>query len=132
MRRAITLSLIVILTFSGIVSQAVTIKGRVTAGSAPVAGVVVTDGKNFAVTGSSGRYTLEAADESKFVYLSLPAGYSAPISEGVVKFFLPIESQESKRKSYDFYLEKRVGGGLHTGTFTIGVSGVLNGVLNGS
>ncbi len=107
MRRAITLSLIVILTFSGIVSQAVTIKGRVTAGSAPIAGVVVTDGKNFAVTGSSGRYTLEAADESRFVYLSLPAGYSAPLSEGVVKFFLPIEPQEGKRKSYDFYLEKR-------------------------
>jgi len=107
MRRAITLSLIVIFSLCGIVLQAVTIKGRVTAGSAPVAGVVVTDGKNFTVTGNSGRYTLEAADESSFVYLSLPAGYSAPVIDGVVKFFLPIEPKESKRKSYDFVLNKK-------------------------
>ncbi len=106
MRRFVTLSFIIVFTLYSTLAWAITIKGRVTAGDTPLVGVVVTDGENFTVTGKGGRYSLESGDRSKFVYLSLPSGYSAPVEDGVVKFYIPIE-RDNKSRSYDFSLVKK-------------------------
>ncbi len=95
-----------LLVFTGGILSAYTVKGRVFSGNQPIAGVVVTDGKNFTVTASNGRYTLEVSEEGRFVYVSLPSGYTAPVSEGVVKFY---KQFNPKVKSYDFELIKKDG-----------------------
>lgn len=71
-------------------ARTVPVKGRVTCGGQGVAGVVVTDGAHFAATDAKGRYTLEADDENRFVYLSIPAGFRAPVEKGVVKHYRPM------------------------------------------
>ncbi|MDZ4059058.1 MAG: metallophosphoesterase N-terminal domain-containing protein, partial [Bacteroidales bacterium] len=105
MKRLVTLSFIIVFTLYSTLTWAITIKGRVTAGGTPLAGVVVTDGENFTVTGKGGVYSLESGSRSKFVYLSLPSGYSAPVEDGVVKFYIPLERE--KKRSYDFSLIKK-------------------------
>ena len=106
MKRALTLTFTIIFTLFTTILGAITIKGRVTAGTSPLPGVVVTDGYGFTVTDTKGRYTLQVHEESGFVYISTPAGYSNPVVDGVTKFFIPLE-RESGKKSYDFNLNKK-------------------------
>ncbi len=80
------------------------ISGSVTAQGKGVAGVVVTDGNGFSTTDAAGKFSLETAPDSRFVYISTPAGYDVA-SEGIVKkFYIPVEAG---RKSYDFHLIKK-------------------------
>ena len=41
----------------------------------PVSGVKVTDGFDFVRTDNDGKYEIYAHDNSKFVYISIPAGF---------------------------------------------------------
>lgn len=67
-------------------------------------GVLVTDGRNFALTDKKGRYTLTSSDEERFVYLTTPSGYEPADRNSVPLFWLP---QSPERKVYDFTLEKK-------------------------
>lgn len=105
MKRVVAFSLLILsLVFASTSLHATQLKGRVMSGSLPLEGVVVTDGENFTKTGKGGKFVLESSDNSKFVYLSVPSGYSAPVDKGVTKFFIPIDKS---RKSYDFHLIKK-------------------------
>ncbi len=81
-----------LLCAGSLMARTVTVRGRVSCGDKGIAGVVVTDGEHFAATDARGRYALEADDENRFVYLSVPAGYHAPVEKGVVKHYLPMPS----------------------------------------
>ena len=77
------------------------VRGRVAAGGRPVAGVVVSDGDNFAVTDSKGVFSLESSEEAPFVFIVTPSGYVAESEDGFPRFYLPRDG----RRSYDFELK---------------------------
>lgn len=106
MKRALTFTFTLVLILCSSLLQAITVKGRVTAGTSPLPGVVVTDGYGFTITDAKGRYSLQAHEKSGFIYISTPAGYSNPVVDGVTKFFIPLE-REGGKKSYDFNLNKK-------------------------
>ncbi len=83
----------------------VRIRGRVTCDGRGIAGVWVSDGERFAQTDAKGRYTLTADDANRFVFISVPAGYDAPVADGVVRFFEPMPADGK----CDFTLTKRAG-----------------------
>lgn len=71
-----------------------------TAGN-PLAGVPVTDGFGFVTTDDAGVYVIDANDRSRHVYITTPAGYLAPQSEGLQQYFIPLEDG---RMVYNFTL----------------------------
>lgn len=93
--------LILLILLSSHALQARVIKGTVCAGDKPLPGVVVTDGKGFAVTDSKGTYSFDAGNDAEFVYIFTPSGYAAPIEQGVPRFFRRLQKKESR---YEFDL----------------------------
>ena len=54
----------------------------------PVAGVSVTDGRQYVKTGSDGSFSMTSdLSEARFVYVSIPAGYRAPLRDGVPQMY---------------------------------------------
>ncbi len=70
----------------------------------PLSGVVVTDGIDFAVTDINGRYSLSSISGARFVYISTPSGYNAPVSDGVIRFYKELNPTSKK---YDFSLIRK-------------------------
>lgn len=104
MKRVAGIILLATLLIASQTLLAKSIKGRVTGNQTPLRGVVVTDGRNFAVTGNKGEYTLDCAGDARFVYISIPSGYSVPQSGNTPAFYIPLAEI---RKSYDFVLDKK-------------------------
>lgn len=65
--------------------------------NAPLAGVMVTDGRNVVKTDADGNFNLKGYYNSHFVTVTLPSGYSSD------NFYIPVEKD---KESYDFYLDK--------------------------
>ncbi len=81
----------------------VLLKGKVEAEGRGLPGVVVSDGRNCAVTDAKGRYELAAMDDSRFVFVSTPSGYLPQVEKGTV----PVFYKEIKGEgTYDFTLGK--------------------------
>lgn len=80
------------------------LKGRVQCQGRGVADVVVTDGEHFAVTDAKGRYTLESDDDSRFVYITVPAGYMVETRNSVPQFWRCIEPGTTV---FDFELQRK-------------------------
>lgn len=109
--------LLLLLTFTIVSSQAaglpskkgMTVKGIVTDNEkSPIAGVVVTDGVNFTQTDEKGRYYLPSNfDQSKFVYLSIPADYKAVVKDALPTGYYMALNKKEKVNRCDFQLEKR-------------------------
>ena len=78
------------------------IRGTVKCGGRPLAGVAVTDGYTFAQSDAQGAFALDADDEALFISVVTPAGYIAPLKEGVPQFFLPYTPSA---KRFDFELQ---------------------------
>ncbi len=89
-----------------------TLKGKVSCEGQGIAGVVVTDGENFAQTDKNGRYELASSDASRLVYISVPAGYRVESKSSVPQFWLKISEEV---KSYDFALIKKAQDDTHHG-----------------
>ena len=68
-------------------SEARKISGTVRCGKEKISGVLVSDGRSFTTTSSSGRYTLEAADSAAFVFVVSPSGYTVDYSSGTPVFY---------------------------------------------
>lgn len=86
----------------GIVTR--TISGKVVAGKKPLAGVPVTDGINFVTTDARGCYRIVTLADSRFIYISTPAGYDVPVANGTVpQFFKTLNATDSV---YDFSLSR--------------------------
>ena len=78
------------------------IRGTVKCGGKPLGGVAVTDGYTFAQSDAQGAFALDADDEALFISVVTPAGYIAPLKEGVPQFFLPYTPSA---KRFDFELQ---------------------------
>lgn len=100
------LSIILLLAFVS-TSYAIdvrTISGKVICNDIGVANVVVSDGETFAKTNADGSYSMTINTESRFVFISTPSGYDAPIKNNVIQFYNKLEAEKS---SYDFVLSKK-------------------------
>lgn len=84
----------------------VPVQGKVSCEGVGIAGVWVSDGVSFACTDADGCYTLNADPDYRYVFVSVPSGYDAPVKQGVVQFFDPIPEQGG---TCDFTLTKRPG-----------------------
>ena len=85
-----------------------TIYGRVaTEQGEPVAGCVVSDGKQCVATDSNGHYTLKSdMANTRFVFISIPAGYQIPYRKSVIQNFRRIPRHQ-KGATANFTLAKR-------------------------
>ena len=92
------------LIFAITTTQAKDIKGTVkdTEGN-PIGGVVVSDGLNSVKSDKNGRFTINADNDSRFVFISTPSGYISRTLDGPNLFYKEIRKTT---KSYDFILEK--------------------------
>ena len=77
------------------------VSGSVVCGKEKLAGVVVTDGKNFTETDKKGKFSFEIEDDAAFVYIVTPSGYTADWSAGVPAFF-----QKADKDEFTFELKK--------------------------
>ena len=82
------------------------VTGSVTCGETALAGVTVTDGKNFTQTKSNGKFTFEIEDDAEHVFIVTPAGYVADWSTGVPQFYINAEGVSK----FNFNLQRIQGG----------------------
>lgn len=94
-----------LLSISSLDAQAQAIvTGRVTDGHKGLAEVPVTDGFNITYSDKDGNYTLTTSEEARFVYITTPSGYTAPIEQNTIpKFYQPLSEGKTV---YDFTLNK--------------------------
>lgn len=92
------------------------VSGQVTSSGKAVAGVTVSDGISSVRSDHNGRFSLPVEASSRFVYISTPSGYVAPVKDGVNRFFIPITPSV---KSYDFALQKSPSDQTHHGFIAI-------------
>ena len=72
------------------------VKGKVQCTGQGIAGVVVTDGTNFAVTDEDGGYSLPYNSQATHVYISSPSGYSVAVENSVPQFYVKLNSISDK------------------------------------
>ena len=104
MKRLFTIMAIIIIGSASLCAKE--IKGSVkdTAGNG-IAGVVVSDGLNTALTDARGRFRMDADADSRFVFISTPSGYVSSTLEGSTLFYKELQKNIKK---YDFVVEKNV------------------------
>jgi len=111
------LSLLFLLTFSTgyllaadqPVKKEIIVKGVVTdTQKIPITGVVVTDGVNFTQTDAKGYYQLVSdPSQSKFVYLSVPTFYKAPVEKALPTGYYARLDTTKKKNRCNFQLVKQ-------------------------
>ena len=94
----------VLLIASAVAAQAKPIKGtvKVMEGNG-IAGVVVSDGLNVVQTDAKGRYEMDTDSESRFVFISTPAGYRSATLKGETLYYKKL----GLARKYDFVVEKK-------------------------
>lgn len=86
-------------------TESATLRGKVHCAGQGIAGVVVTDGFNFAVTEASGSYALSSGLAATHVYISSPAGYTVPVVNSVPQFYVRL-SGVNDRQNVNFELTR--------------------------
>ena len=94
--------IIALLFIVSVLSHARTVKGSVVCGQEKLSGVIVTDGRNFSVTGKHGKFRINISNSAEFVYVLTPSGYTGDWSEGAPKFYHKAKGQ----KNFVFDLKK--------------------------
>lgn len=89
-----------------VAAASVRLSGRVLSADGPVAGVPVTDGVKFTLTDKNGKYDMESADDTRFVYITIPDGYKVSVEGGVPVFYAQVTPDAKGRFRHDFSLEK--------------------------
>lgn len=80
--------------------------GRISCGDEGVAGVVVSDGVDVAVTDEDGIYYLASKEYNQVVFMSIPSGYEA-VSDGVLpKFHKSLDGNPNTTERADWQLVK--------------------------
>lgn len=80
--------------------------GVVTDGTAPMAGVVVSDGVSVVSTNEKGEYQMHT-DSARFVFVSLPADCKIPMKDGFPCMYQEIGMEGRKWVQRDFVLERQ-------------------------
>ena len=91
---------------SAAAASLISLSGRVLSDGKPVAGVPVTDGIQIVTTDKSGKYSMKSAEDTKFVYITLPDGYKVPVDSGVPVLYADIMPDSKGRFRHDFNLER--------------------------
>lgn len=81
------------------------LQGMVSCEGRGLPGVVVTDGTDCVLTDANGKYRLEEKRGTRFVYLSMPAGYLAPCEQGSIPVYYK-RVEASADCTYDFQLQR--------------------------
>lgn len=91
----------VYLTAPNVTGSVKTVDGK------PLAGIVVTDGRQCVLTAADGSYSMTSdLSEARFIYLSLPATAEFPLRDGVPQFFKRIP-RYAKAVQADFVLAEK-------------------------
>lgn len=80
------------------------ITGSVTCEGKGIENVVVTDGTRCVLTDKKGMYRIPSLGDSRFVYISTPAGYLTECERTIPKFYHEVDLNKTNR--YDFRLRK--------------------------
>lgn len=83
-----------------------TVWGVVSSGSQPLAGVVVSDGIDVAVTNADGIYELDSDKELGYVFISIPSGYEVENNGVLPQFSKLLASRADVLEQVDFELTK--------------------------
>lgn len=102
LKRIFALSVLAAVTGSGLIAGNIRGSVKDTEGK-PVAGVVVSDGLNTVVTDGKGQWKMDADKDSRFVFISTPAGYISSTLKGQTLFYKEIGDDV---KRYDFIVRK--------------------------
>lgn len=102
-------SLVILLTVISLISlDARDIRGSVkTTRGKTLAGVVVSDGLNTVLTDKKGNYTLDTDRDSRFVFISTPAGYRSATLPGAHPERLFYQELQDGTDTYDFVVERK-------------------------
>ena len=86
-----------------------TVKGTVACDGTPLPGVLVSDGRNVAVTDLNGHYWLKSSSADDIVFVSIPSGYEVPVADNSWEpgFWYALDQ------------EKLAAGGVQTFDFTL-------------
>lgn len=79
------------------------VSGFVQSGDTYLPAVIVTDGIHFTQTNQEGYFQFDVSDQSDFVYIFTPSGYSAPFGSGSPQFYQSLKDTSS---NFTFALEK--------------------------
>ena len=95
---------VLLIAAAALSAEAKNIKGTVkdTEGKG-VAGVVVSDGLNTVQTDDKGRFVMDTDSESRYVFISTPAGYKSAVLEGETLYYKKL----GVAQKYDFVVEKK-------------------------
>ena len=80
------------------------ISGTVSDGENPIANVAVTDGQHIVTTDENGFYSISTPVDSRFVYITTPAGYVVSVKDKTIPQFYQL--LEGDKTTYDFKLTK--------------------------
>ena len=86
MKRNILLAVIIVLTFC-VDGHSRIVEGIVKCKDAGLKNIIISDGISIAETGEGGKFSIDIADDSEFVFIVTPAGYVADWSSGVPEFY---------------------------------------------
>ena len=70
----------------------------------PIAGAIVSDGKNIVLTDSTGFYSMNSDKTKGTVWVSIPRGYEPPISGSSPQFFASLTRPKKVAERHDFVL----------------------------
>lgn len=89
------------------VQPGMNVVGRVTDGSNPIEGVVVSDGYSVVTTDADGVYQIGANSKAEFVYISIPADCEIPVDENNCPMhYQTIDMQTNEVQYKNFTLKK--------------------------
>ncbi len=106
-RSAVVALIAIVATTFTVAAKSTTVAGRVLCEGKGVAGVVVSDGYNFAKTDESGAYALPTdITVAQFVHVSVPSGYEVERKGNAPQFYGRIDSKATGVQNFDFNLTK--------------------------
>ena len=84
--------------------EAANVTGRVLCQGAGVPDVLISDGVNIVKTDANGNYRLQSEKRWKYVFMTIPSGYEAPLDGILPAFWKPLQADVDTPEEVDFEL----------------------------
>lgn len=94
--------------------EGTTVYGLVSCAGRPVSDVVISDGYEFAVTDSQGRWQMDSEKHHGYVFMSIPSGYTVKTDKTLPLFHRYLEEPADVAERVDFVLVEDPGQERHT------------------
>ena len=88
------------------IPSAANITGKVTCEGTGVPDVLVSDGIEIVKTDANGNYRLQSDKKWKYVFITIPSGYEAPLNGILPEFWKPLQADAETEEQVDFELVK--------------------------